>query len=349
MAGVFGLDAALFRTPLYPSIVEPDSSTGIFELILQRERHRQAANGDNLVATLGDSRLAYAPRLSNAISAETGLVFGNAGAAGSNPMTWYYMLRDLDPTARRYRAIVIATDEYGDEDQDAEPDEDIRPLHYVVNRLRLGDTLAFARAFHGLPLEFEALRGALLKGIVYQSDILAYLPHRKQRREKVRQYRQWFDVWTDNYVETAASMAGLRIDWQSMTATFGPEATEPQRDTVNSVLLHKPAPQTGRLAAFRRKWYGRIVDRYRGSPTKVIFIRLARGPIPRPDSLSRAQTSVVREMSSRPGVLVSPEHTFDYLERPELYKDGLHLNCEGIALFSPALAREVSRMLAAAK
>ena len=32
--GLFGLDALLFRTPLYPSILEPDSSTGVFELIL---------------------------------------------------------------------------------------------------------------------------------------------------------------------------------------------------------------------------------------------------------------------------------------------------------------------------
>ena len=41
VAGLFGLDALLFRTSLYPSILQPDSSTGQFELTLQRELQAQ--------------------------------------------------------------------------------------------------------------------------------------------------------------------------------------------------------------------------------------------------------------------------------------------------------------------
>ena len=95
------LDGLLFRTPFYPSILEPDSSTGVFELTLWREQQAQTRNGDNMVVTLGDSRFAYSPRLANELTAKTGYVFRHAGVAGTDVRSWYYMLRDLDPTARR--------------------------------------------------------------------------------------------------------------------------------------------------------------------------------------------------------------------------------------------------------
>jgi lysophospholipase L1-like esterase len=112
--------------------------------------------------------------------------------------------------------------------------------------------------------------------------------------------------------------------------------------------MSPPAPQTGRLAAFRRAWYGRIFDRYRGSRTKIVFVRLPRGPIPRPDGLVRKKSSTIREFASRPNVLLCDEHAFDSLEHPELFRDGMHLNRAGVARFSPMLAEDTSRMLGSA-
>jgi lysophospholipase L1-like esterase len=78
----------------------------------------------------------------------------------------------------------------------------------------------------------------------------------------------------------------------------------------------------------------------------VIFIRLPRGPVPRPDRLLPRTGSVIRDLASRPGVLMADEHAFDSLERPEFFWDALHLNRAGIARFSPMLAEEISRLLA---
>ena len=100
VVGLFALDALLFRTGLYTSILEPDSSTGLFELVLRREQHAQSQYGRNLVVTLGDSRFAYYPRVANQHTAETGFVFRQAGVAGTDARAWYYMLRDLDPHPR---------------------------------------------------------------------------------------------------------------------------------------------------------------------------------------------------------------------------------------------------------
>jgi hypothetical protein len=93
-------------------------------------------------------------------------------------------------------------------------------------------------------------------------------------------------------------MAGLQIDWAAWKVTFPPGLDQDQQDTVNNTLMSPPAPQTGRLAAFRRAWYGRIFDRYRGSPTKIIFVRLPRAPIPRPEGLVRKKSATIREFAS---------------------------------------------------
>jgi hypothetical protein len=345
LVGFFAMDGLLFRTGGYASILEPDSSTGLFELVLRRELAAQKRYGDNMIATFGDSRFAYSPKLANGLTPQTGYVFRSAGVAGTNERIWYYMLRDLDPTARRYRAIAFGVSDYDDEDADYNPFDDVRALHYVIARLRLGDVLSFAGSFESRAARLEALRGALLKGIVYQNDVLAFLTHPLKRIAYVQQCSRGYEEWTYDFQETQRSMAGLEIDWNTWQAKFPPGADQDQRDTVNYGLMHRSRPQTGHTGRFRRLWLGRILERYRGSRTKIIFLRLPRGPIPRPDGVYKPVSSVIREFALRPGVTLIDEHAFDSLERPELFKDGLHLNRAGIARFSPLLAEKIGQML----
>ena len=345
-AGLFGLDALLFRTKLYPQLLEPDSSTGQFELTLRRELQAQKQNGDNLVVTLGDSRMGYSPRLANELTPQTGLVFRHAGMAGTDVRAWYFMMRDLDPTARRYRAVVFTVNDYDDEDYGI-PEDDPRLLHYVINRLRVSDIPDFYQSFQDKAMQWEAFRGSIFKGLVYQTDIQAFLVNPEKRLRYVQLCNAGWPTWTWNYVETPNSMVGLQIDWKAWKVTYPPGADAGQRATVQNFLMY-PAnvvKQTGHTAAFRRKWFGRIIDRYRDSPTKIIFLRLARGPIPRPDNLTHKISSSIRELASRPNVLLVPEHAFDSLEHPEFFKDALHLNREGAARFSAMMAAEISRLL----
>jgi lysophospholipase L1-like esterase len=76
-----------------------------------------------------------------------------------------------------------------------------------------------------------------------------------------------------------------------------------------------------------------------------VFVRLPRGPIPRPENLLHKLSGSIREFGARPGVLLVDEHTFDSLERPELFRDGFHLNNTGCARFSVMLAQEVGKLL----
>ena len=54
---------------------------------------------------------------------------------------------------------------------------------------------------------------------------------------------------------------------------------------------------------------------------------------------------MTRELASRPNVLLADEHAFDALEHPEFFRDGMHLNREGINRFSVLLEKEVVRLL----
>ena len=40
--------------------------------------------------------------------------------------------------------------------------------------------------------------------------------------------------------------------------------------------LRQPSPQTGLYAAYRREWFGRMISRYKGSDTSIVFLRLPR-------------------------------------------------------------------------
>ncbi len=344
-AGLIALDSVLFRTGFYATILEPDSSTGLCELILRRETSAQERYGDRMVATFGNSRFAWSPREIDRRPGPHKYEFRNAGVAGSDVRAWYYMIRDLDPTARRYKALVFGVDDYADEDRYYNPNDDIRALHYVIARLRLGDVLEFARSFDSRELQIAAFRGGLLKGIIFQNDLQAFLAHPIKRLSYVALCDRSWPMWVYNYEETPNSMAGLQIDWKTLKVTFPPGVNEDQRGTVNNFLAHAPEPQIGRVAAFQRTWYGRILDRYRGSPTKIIFLRLARGPVPRPDNLTHKLSSSIRELASRPNVTLLDEHAFESLEQPELFRDGMHLNREGIRRFSYMLEDEITRLL----
>src|SRR5437870_4623264 len=82
---LFGVDALLFRTKIYPQLLEPGSSTGLFELILDKEIRAQKRLGGNLVATLGNSRFAWSPKVVDSERADSPFRFPDAGLAGSDP------------------------------------------------------------------------------------------------------------------------------------------------------------------------------------------------------------------------------------------------------------------------
>jgi hypothetical protein len=337
----FFIDAAAFRTSYYTAMLQPDSAAGSMELRTLLEMYRKP-EGPKQVLVFGDSRMGFQPRLANETGAPAGYEFGSVVVPGTSPRCWYYQLRDLDPAARRYAALLVPVDSYDDEDREGDPADEIMDLRYLIARMRLADIFDFPNSFHSAYRKWQAFRGSLFKGTVYKDDLQAFLAAPDERRATVQAYEQNYASDVRAFVGSSHTLAGLSVDWEARRIHFPPGAGPDERKLIEEVLLRAVAPQTGRLAAYRREWFGRIIHHYRGTATRVVFFRLPRGPVPRPEAMVKKLSSSIRELASQPNVVLLNEHAFDSLERPELFMDPLHLNAEGIARFSRMLARELT-------
>ena len=226
------------------------------------------------------------------------------------------------------------------------PDDDIRALHYSIARLRLSDTIEFARSFHSPAIQWEAFRGAMLKGIALQSDIQAFLAHPQKRIDYVRLCHHGWPDWTYDYVESSRNMVGLQIDWSTLTATYPPGMTEEQKGSVRSFLLHEPSPadRTPGPISCAHGWGAPPIDIARHAP-KSYSSGCRAAPSRARTNLVKKRSSSIRELASRPNVILANEHLFDSLEHPEFFKDAMHMNRDGVEQFSAMLADEVARIL----
>jgi hypothetical protein len=338
-----GLELLLFHTGLYSAIVEPDSSTGFMELQLRNEIKRPKPNRNQVLA-VGHSRMALMPRISNEMQPGTGYTFASIGLGGTTPRTWYYALRAVDPTARNYAAIVIPTDDFNEPDTYDYQSERETDLHYLIARLGFRDLFEFPWTYQSDKLKWVAFRGILLKGFVYKRDFLEFLEDPMARIAKARYYARDSAGWYYGYGGVDKSLAGLEIDWLHKTIEFPDRIPEDERKQVQGTVFPILPPDAGRETAYLRYWYGRILDHYRGSGTKIFFLRVPRAPVSPPDPAPKLN-SAVRQIASQPDVVVLDEHLFDQLEHPDLFWDAQHLNREGSERFSLILATEVQKAL----
>src|SRR5258708_6074040 len=118
---LFLVDAALFRTSFYYShIAEPYSFASNFDRTARNGRPR-AIDGRKQILIVGDSRsLSLRPRIAESMVGRE-FAFGNAAVPATDARSWYYLLRGVDPGARRYFAILIGVSDCDDADTNEEP------------------------------------------------------------------------------------------------------------------------------------------------------------------------------------------------------------------------------------
>jgi hypothetical protein len=342
----FALDALAFRTGWYVSILEPNSTAGFLETYLNIEARRPVGRYRQVVA-VGDSRMGLKSRVANLLTGNTGCAFGTISVPGTTPRCWYYMLREIDPDCDRYDAILVPLDSYDDRNWENMADRDL-DINYLTPLLRVADLPRFVLSYPGWSNRAHAAEAVLLKGLVYQHDFQAFLEHPRTRLEYVRLQEEHAREWYYNAVWERHSLAGMSVDWNTKTAVLPAWLTPEKRYEIEHTLLDDPPPDSPDYARYRRKWLGAILDRYRGSRTRFLFLRLPRGPVVRPDPLPPDPSSSIRQFAAAGRVELLPEHLFDSLERPELFGDALHVNEEGGYQFSIMLASEVGRVLAVA-
>lgn len=345
LASFFAADSLLFRTGWYTKFLEPDSSAGTLESRLHW-LGRAPAGGRPEILVVGDSRIAEGFSARTADTAAGGsLHFWNFGVSGATPRVWYYSLRAADPTRRRFAAIVFALDTYSDDDTFIEFEKRPSDQNYLVMELGLRDCFGFAESMHAFPVGLHAFFGCLFRGMILRDDVQALLANPGARLPRAADWLANGFGYNDVYPGQPTNLSGISVDWSNRTVRFPDRIPQAIRDNVRTFDL-PPAPRrTGEVARYRRRWLGGILNDYKDSPTRLIFLQLPRGPVIDPAESQPRNTGFVQSAAQSPRVDVLPFDTFTDLERPDVFFDGLHLNRDGRPIFSARLGERIESIL----
>src|SRR5207237_7255650 len=232
LAAFICVDGVVFHTRLYTSILAPDSYAGRMAVITRAEKHR-ASSGLKEVLVLGDSRMAegFSAAVANELSSVAGLKFVNVAEPACAVNIWHYVLREVDPEARRYWAIVVPYG-IGYEPNTADP---LR-ISMAAPLLRYGDCFDFASGFQRWSGRFRAFAACILRGSAYQSDVVDLLEHPIARVRSIQQEPKRTHSRAV-YKGRDYDIVGTTYDPRTGQITFTPQLTTAQRQTLRQSLV----------------------------------------------------------------------------------------------------------------
>jgi hypothetical protein len=335
IAAFLCVDGALFHGGLYVSILAPSSYAGRVWRITLAEKER-APSGLKEVLVLGDSRIAegFSATLANELGSPAGLKFVSLAEPAASANTWYYMVREVDPTTQRYAAIVVPYG-IGYEPNSADP---LR-ISMTAPLLRYGDCFHFASGFQRWSGRFRAFIACILRGSAYQDDVADLLAHPVARMRSVQQADKMHSG--PEYKGRDYDLVGTSYDAATGQVTFAPKLTEAQRLAFRKSLIQPSQSDTEYSLKLQRDWIPRMMNRYSHSPTAIVLTPLPHGPFLELAGFSRGYESVLPSSVIQRASFSLPEHTFDFLEQPQFYFDAFHLNAKGRQKFTDTLVSEL--------
>ncbi len=336
LAAFICVDGVVFHTSLYTAILAPDSYAGRMAAITRAERDR-VSSGLKEVLVLGDSRMAegFSPAVADKLSSLDGFKFVNLTEPASAVNIWDYMLREVDPTRRRYSAIVVPYG-IGFEPNSADP---LR-VSMAAPLLRYGDCFNFASAFQRWSGRFRAFTACILRGSAFQSDVVNFLAHPIERIRSVQREPKRLQA-RDIYKGRDYDIAGTSYDPKTGQVTFPPRLSEAQRDAIRGSLVKPSQSETQDFLRMQRDGIQRILNRYSASSTEIVLTPVPRGPFAGLPGASMTFHAAFPTITTQRAVFSLPEQTFDFLEKPEYYFDGYHLNSKGRQRFTETLVTEL--------
>ena len=342
LAAFICVDGAIFHSGLYVSILAPRSYAGRVAKITRSEKER-VSSGMKEVLVLGDSRIAegFSASLANELGSAAGLKFVSLAEPAASANTWYYMVREVDPTARRYSAIIVPYG-IGYEPNSADP---LR-ITMTAPLLRYGDCFHFASGFQRWSGRFRAFLACILRGSAYQDDVVDLLSHPVTRIKSIQQADKKHSG--SEYKGRDYDLVGTSYDASTGQVRFAPKLTEPQRLAFQKSLIQPSQSDTAYSLKLQRDWIPRIMSRYSHSPTAIVLTPLPRGPFLELGGFSKGYESVLPRSVIQRTTFSLPGHTFDFLEKPEYYFDAFHLNAKGRQRFTETLVSELMGRLRAA-
>jgi hypothetical protein len=145
----------------------------------------------------------------------------------------------------------------------------------------------------------------------------------------------------DLYKGRNYDIVGTSYDPKTGQVIFPPRLTEAQREAVRDSLLKPSQSETQDFLRMQRDGIQRILNRYSGGRTEIVLTPVPRGPFAGLPGASMTFHAVFPTITTRKAVFSLPEQTFDFLEKPEYYFDGFHLNSKGRQRFTETLVTEL--------
>jgi len=328
------LDGLLFHSGIYARYLDPRSTAGELHGLLTVAKPKEMRGA---VAVVGDSRIAegFSAKLADAMGG--GVRFVNLGIPGTTPRVWHYFLRELDPDARRFSAVVIMLPNYDETSKENFNDRTL-DLSYLAPILRYGDAAPVAGSFDSRDARSRALLFTFLRGVAYKQDILDFILHPAERLKNVNGYieKRWRAIY--DYPGRPDSLEGVSVDSAGrlrFPASIKPEL-KPLLQTYLAEMHYDERLQ--HHERYRALWLGRIAERYRNS--RLFIFQIPRGPLHylKP---AVAPFGVLAKLEAN----VLPADAFTAFERPGFFFDQLHLNARGREGFSKALVARILPLL----
>lgn len=330
------VDGAIFHSGLYVCILAPNSYAGRIAEITKAEEERPPS-GLKEVLVLGDSRIAegFSSALADELGSPSGLKFVSLAEPAASANTWYYMVRDVDPTRRRYSAIVIPYG-VGYEPNSADP---LR-ISMTAPLLRYADCLHFAAGFQRWSGRFRAFTACILRGSAYQDDVADFVEHPVARLRSIKQEPKRTHS-REVYQGRDYDLVGTSYNATSRGITFAPKLTETQRQAIRKSLIQPSESDVEYSLKLQREWIPQIMNRYSNSPTAIVLTPVPRGPFVELPGFSRSYHSVLPSAITQRTPFSLSAQTFEFLEKPEYYFDAFHLNAKGRQKFTETLVSEL--------
>jgi hypothetical protein len=343
------VDNLIFRTALYARVVPPVTTSGRLAQFMLAEEGRPSS-GKLEVLTTGSSRMQFAlsPEVADTADPSGRLHLVNGSIHAGTEKWTYYILKRLDPTHRRYAAIVISDSEYKVIPFPDDKENDFLCAQAMAPFISLRDWPEFTASFTDPAVRENVKDQGLFASHGVGMDILLDAGRITQRILRGGAKRLVTDEGPPENVLALATKPenASMVHVISLPAHFDSF----QRQNADECFRYPSSEQwvslTDRNARFHQQWLTKIVELYKDSPTKLIFVQMPRWPVPLPQLTPLASAPDIRDLlPQQRNVMFLGKNEFTFLEKPMYFWDLYHLNKEGRRIFSERLGRLVREIV----
>lgn len=333
------VDAGVFRSGLYDYCVELDSSVGGVVQAISSDRE----DSSELVAVVGDSQVAegFAERVFDDVmrGKERPLRALNLGISGSSLRVWALLLERMDPQADRFRFVVIPLGQFVGRDQAiGDPAARLQDLSFLGPILNLDQGLSLASSYPSFSGQQAAWLGSVFKSFAYRYDIRAGFADPMSRTRGRWRLMHGHEA-SYSYEGRPENMVGIRVEGESIVG-YPSVIPDYRREALHQFVFGLADPQREQTRErYRAEWLDRVVQRYAGTRTEVVIIRLPPTVFPEQGGGSDTLGPTLSRLEKQPHVHVVPVSTTAYLQSPEFFCDTTHFNRRGRMQWSQRLGQ----------